>query len=686
MRRLTLALPFVLACSPSGGSSTLTVFVDASHAPMARSLTATLGDAVRVEVAGDPVTAAEAAGDGAVAVVADLRVSEAFHVDRAGRALVVHGDTPLGVQYGLAQTLEWMGFRFFHPHRSFVPPRRQIVPDSELGILHAPERRQRGLHLHTLHPIEAYFDFWEPSPEHLANAKAEIDWLVANRGNYVQLTGLDDVLRDDVRLAAVNAHLGELISYAHARGVRFGFGLQLYGESNLQRAFDLIESTSIDPAADIAARLDRIAPLAFDSVQVSFGEFVGLGPDQFLADLDVALQAIHARWPSADVSGVVHVGNFPRLDVSYMGQTLNYYHLVRFVSDPAFVPWIHTVMYYDLYEDAGGAYNYDAFTDQRAYLYARLAAGEDVVYFPETAYWIAFDNSLPTYLPLYVRNRHVDLARSRADGAAMGFDADFGHVIFSSGWEWGYWQNDWASLRMSYELPTDHAALIQTMWSPYGRKGLALADEINAMIDTQKAFLMDERLAAWLASRDFTFAAGEALGVNSQPDRPDWPEIVAMTATERAAFRTDVVDRLAAMRDAFAAHRDAIDSIGLQPDPFLDEVRDGAAVNVERAAFIHQVLLAVLAHADGDEASSDAALAAADAHMRAAATIVDRRHAALHHPEGETMTSSAVPNATTYQYGYLREAATRCFYERELFEVTNLVEGTTYTVPPCAIL
>ena len=72
--------------------------------------------------------------------------------------------------------------------------------------------------------------------------------------------------------------------------------------------------------------------------------------------------------------------------------------------------------------------------------------------------------------------------------------------------------------------------------------------------------------------------------------------------------------------------------------------------------------------------------------MQAAGVVIDRRHAALHSPDAETLTSTLRPNATTYQYGYLREAATRCFYERELFELTNLIEGTTYHVPACAIL
>ena len=35
------------------------------------------------------------------------------------------------------------------------------------------------------------------------------------------------------------------------------------------------------------------------------------------------------------------------------------------------------------------------------FLFDRLENGLPVAYFPESAYWVAFDNSVPTYLPMY---------------------------------------------------------------------------------------------------------------------------------------------------------------------------------------------------------------------------------------------------------------------------------------------
>ena len=130
--------------------------------------------------------------------------------------------------------------------------------------------------------------------------------------------------------------------------------------------------------------------------------------------------------------------------------------IVKF-CDAALIPELHTVMFYDLYEDAGGAYGHDDFAEHRAYLLDRIAAGQPAAYFPESAYWVAFDDSVQLYLPLYVRSRWLDLDRLAADPAAHGKPLDE-HLIFSSGWEWGYWLGDYAALRASYQRP----ALITT--------------------------------------------------------------------------------------------------------------------------------------------------------------------------------------------------------------------------------
>src|SRR5262249_19010697 len=144
----------------------------------------------------------------------------------------------------------------------------------------------------------------------------------------------------------------------------------------------------------------------FDVYDLSFGEFFDADPSKFIDAVNEVAKQLRARAPSAEMHALVHVGATQR--VQFMGQNLIYYFLVKF-ADPAIVPDIHSVMYYDLFEDAGGAYHHTDFSEHREYLRERMCAHQKVAYHPETAYWIAFDNSVPTLVPLYAHSRFLDL-------------------------------------------------------------------------------------------------------------------------------------------------------------------------------------------------------------------------------------------------------------------------------------
>ena len=59
-----------------------------------------------------------------------------------------------------------------------------------------------------------------------------------------------------------------------------------------------------------------------------------------------------------------------------MGENLIYYFLVKF-ADPAIIPDIHTVMFYNLFETAGGAYHHEDFAEHRAYLQGADVRGRE---------------------------------------------------------------------------------------------------------------------------------------------------------------------------------------------------------------------------------------------------------------------------------------------------------------------
>jgi len=665
------ALALVLAgCSSPAGPS-IHVRPDAASRAVIESLVSFVPDG-RLSVS-------DGAADIVIDVVADLDCTDCYRIERTGdAALTVHGDAPLGVQYGTTHALELLGFRFFHPWETYVPARPAVPEaDAAYGDTFEPERPVRGLHLHTIHPIEAYYAFWEPGDDNLADARRILDWAIKQRANYVQWVALDDIERDPAIAAAWRPHARAILDDAHARGLRAGLAIQLFGASNLQQGFDLIDEDTTDNRAEMEARYPIILDeLPFDRINLSFGEFFGEDPDAFVSTVNLALEVLLEQAPDADMMCTIHVGNSPDQRVDYMGESLIYYFLVKF-ADPRIIPWIHTVMYYDLFEDAGGAYFHDDFDEHRDFLFERLAAGEPVGYFPETAYWVAFDNSVPIYTPVYVHSRWLDLTEIRAQGGA-----DVGeHVLFSSGWEWGYWQHDYAALRSSYRLPERWQSQFDEMFAPFGADGAELAAQLAALAALQDEYLIEKRLAAYSAGRDVYIDLGREIGVVSQPDRVLFKEVVDMSAGERAAFVTSVLDPIDDFADRMESILAAVEAIELDGgDIWRDEIVDGIAIDVARMRYIGALYRAAVSYGDGGD--DGGWLATAESLLADARAIVDRRHAHLHHPQPDDLLFVGT-NSTLYQYGYLKQAQDLCYWERELAKVHRIALDPSETVPSC---
>lgn len=614
-----------------------------------------------------------------VAVVERSDCTECYRIDREGRRFIISGGRPLGLQYGIAHLLELHGYRFHHPWRTWIPPVYLPIDEGDLGKDIAPEvDERRGLHLHTLHPTEAMHDFCVPSAGNLEGAKRTLDFVVKNRGDLVSWYALENITAGGPALEEWRAHARQILAEAKSRGVLTSVTVQLFGKSNLQQSFDLIDDDrSPDPIPELERRLHLLLDeLPFDSVSLSFGEFFKADPARFVQMVDATYAALQRVRPGIGVTAVIHVGNSDTLRVEYRGARQLYYFLVTH-ANPAIVPWVHTVFYYNLYDDAGGAYLHDDFSEHRAFLEEQLRAGSPVGYYPESAYWVAWDNSVPTYLPLYVKSRHLELARLKRAGALRRF------LLFSSGWEWGYWQNDVAGLRMAFRLPDTWDAPLREQFAPFGPAGASAIDVVQRLGELQYDALIGRRLGPYLAGRDEVLEVGKSRGIVSQPDRLTFAALVAMSEADRQAFDVRVLEPLA----AFAAQQTALDeeltALSLPPDnPYLAEVLDGVAVTAARGRFVLLTWRIALARARGQP--FDTLLTEADAELARAERIVSRRRRALWDPDpNEVLRNHDTP--TLYDYGYLREADTLCFWKRERAQLRQVVLGESVFTPACVL-
>ncbi|HUJ62101.1 MAG TPA: hypothetical protein VLX92_26525 [Kofleriaceae bacterium] len=671
-----MRLAVVLACLAACGDDvrgSVTIVTSSWVGPLREYAALTPGELVAVDDL-DPLPSADAPGF-QIGVVDDPALpAEGYRIDPvagAARSWIVHAHDALGAQYGVSDALEHLGFRFRHPYDPYVPAGAALRSPPD-GIVHAPQTRVRGFQLHTLHPIESFFAFWAGDRD---DAHRIIDWVIKNRGNYLQWVALDDIL-DPQRRAEWQAFTRELIDYAHGRGIRVGINIQLFSQSSLQQALTLVNDSTTPVDDQIAANLPVVVDgLPWDVYSLSFGEFFDADPQAFIDAVNQVALQLKVAAPGAEMHAVVHVGGTQL--VTYMGQTLIYYFLVQFV-DPSVIPDIHTVMYYDLFESAGGAYQMMDFSPHRTYLLQKMCASQKAAYFPETAYWIAFDDSVPTFLPLYVRTRLYDLAQLRAAAPPPCGPLDE-QLIFSSGWEWGYWLNDVAALRASYELPDSQQALIADQLAP--DLGEAAATVVSDLADLEHDALIGQGLAAYFASRDALIDAGRALGVISQPDRMTFDDLVAAPPDQVAAFQTSVMAPLGDFADALDVIEHRSERLHLPPDRWASELRDGIAIDRARAHFIWAAYQAVLAHLAGDDAGAEQSRADASAWLDQAAMIVAHRDADLHDPHREILQRAL--NATVYPFGYLYQADVLCYWHRELDQVDAVLGNSDLTPPSC---
>ncbi len=684
-----MLLLLALACTPPPPSA-LVVYVDPEDEamPAIESFVRLLGDErVKVDaVGGSPDERAE--GSLAVRVESSEECAECYLLRDADGVFEVEAGGMLGKQYGLAHLLELMDYRFPHPFRTRLPgslPESLDRDHPDLLTLFQPEQSQRGLHMHTLHPIEGLFGFWEADPGGGTDrVEAIADWVVKNRGNHLQWVSLDDIEAGDTVYEDWLARATATNELAHQRGLTTGLGVQLFGSGNLQQAFDLVDDASDETLwqEKMEDRWGLLTPAGFDLYSLSFGEFFGEDPATFIRALELARTTLSSKDDEARMAAVIHVGDSEDQKVVYPevdGEEMIYY-MLALKSDADLVPHIHTVMYYTLFDDAGGAYHHEDFSEHRQALLDLLAAGSPVAYFPESSYWVAFDNPVPLYLPVYVHSRYRDLEQIRLSAQANGHADLSEHVLFSSGWEWGYWQNDAFTLRMGYTLPESWGDLYRDWFAVDAGEGLRLAEAVVALAEAQHRGLIEARLAPYLAGRDTVMDIGFGAGIVAAPDRVELAELAVADAKGRAAFEAEVLAPLATLEQETAQALSRVQVPGLQSgdrDVWAQEVVDGIEIDLQRTRFVLALYRAVLAEDPAAE------LALADEAHDLARGVVDRRHADLHDPIGSTLIADDVANATIYDYGYLVRAEQLCFWERERTQAANLLEGSDELPPSC---
>ncbi len=617
-------------------------------------------------------------------------IAEEAHPGRI--VLRVEARCDLGLAYGLYDLAARLGARYYHPRESFVPRgAAATLPDAfATPVVASPAMELRGYHQHTQHPIPMSDFLLRPAAEWRPYISEYFRWLLRNRQNLFQWHMLATV-----DLPAWQAHGQWIVAEGRRHGVKVGLVLAFADKQ--QNGFRLIADVApaLPEAERIAHQREQLRAALDDLLALDLGlahlhvtfatsEMTTVSDGEVLAWFDELVNWAATAAPELRLFAHLHI---PGALYAEDGATL-FYHL-PLQAAPAVGLCVHTTMFYDLEHPAPVYGNVDFTHAQRPFVAAR---GErDLVYFPETAWWLGFDNNLPLLLPITGFARAYDLAQVLP--GLLGETPLTGHITFTTGIEWTYWMYDHFLAAATWDPRFTWDDYLADVAALYGSAGPAVTQALRDLTAAQvEAFFAgDPYLFYYLAGESQNDELGAPSGLVGRPVKVPFWDVFHKDAAAFEAWETTELAPLRALRDRFATV--AADLGAADPGPgtgdiaaeavarrFL-ELRAAADILAWRAA--HAVLLyegVALARA-GDEAGAYAKLAAARAITADVQGQVAEVEARVYRYPLELCAAEKPQTLTAYPFGDLYETHTAHFWQRRDDQLQALLDVVFEKVP-----
>jgi hypothetical protein len=641
--------------------------------------------------------------------------------------VLLAGASKLGRQYAVYEAIRRLGVRYYHPEEEYVPrvPRRQLRrraarptivarrSGGEVSVDYTPDFRFRGYTFHGSHPLENLESFSDGDFP-IGEAERVNEWIVKNRGETFRGAGRG-VAPEEARARRA----AELEDLRQLLGMTRGTGITLH---NVQQG----GRPEIDPMSPVPVR-EQIETLVEERLAATpdatqFG--IHFGPTEVSVTPDVETvqwidwagqKALELR-PDIPViindhtSGGQAVDHFDDLGCppgTNDRGVCDYYDLA-FHTDPRIGVSVHTVMFYPL-EGPVPVYNQVTFAHKLCLMQRGSAEGRPLEWFPESSWWLSFDNPIPVYLPLHLETRHRDVQRVAPLLENRGGTLRR-HKEFNSGHEWGYWQQDYGVGLWHWNVEVPFDDVLRELMDPLCKPEVwpqscpareAAVRILGELIRHQKNFFLERTDYAGLPGGLYSYFAGEdpadelaaRAGFVFRPVRVSFAEVAAFPQPTADRFRhTDV----AALHEADAAHANWLSQLReiepIVPEagrPWLAEVIDGIEINGLRARHVAALYEAILAFraarlaGDADPASAaEPFLAAARAVVGEAETVIRRREAFYRYPPeqvygGGLTAETAVPNGTTYPYRVHTKTHLLTYWHNRQASAEGFVAGGT---------
>lgn len=590
----------------------------------------------------------------------------------AGRVWTLRGGSLLAAQWAVYAVAEQAGIRYLHPEETLYPASPRW-PTGDISGVFGPSFQRRSFRVHRTHPIELDAPLDSSKVDMEVHQKRWIDWNVKMRQSLAN--GWDEEFVGD---------------YSYQRGFprELGFNL-LNTQQGMRPVIDPDDERSDEEqVADYVDWLLRPVEGLPSAEAVSFqfnpSEFTEADHHETVRRLIAIADKFAADYPGIDLYTINH-GTHQEPSES---------HGMRFFDLSSLAPGnlgvrVHTLMFYDLERPAPVYGNQDF-----KYLLdfaKKQSEKRRIVHYPESSWWLTFDLPVPLYLApvtLEARAHDISLLKSRLSKNEEQSSGVYGHDLFTTGQEWGYWLIDWCVAQMTWDARKDHGTCIDEFTTAL-EQGESIASVLKAVTKRQVKDMRDPDLIRMLVGSDDATEAAFDAGIVFHPLPPQPKDVLAMSDEEAARFQRKSVDPLAEMaadyRDWARSVEKTLKEQSKSQAPFVREIHDGLRVfglRAELAAAIYQSALdlrSALARNDLKEVErAHLGLEKAREVLEHAREVIHARAEDYRYPDALTIdgdepgTSGAVENSTVYTYRYLSRTHRLFFWERPVNQLAEL--------------
>ncbi|KJE94812.1 hypothetical protein CAOG_05389 [Capsaspora owczarzaki ATCC 30864] len=520
-----------------------------------------------------------------------------------------------------------------------------------------------------------------------------VEWAVANRLSRVEwvlLWGEDWI--DFVYSTERQQRLAKLIAACKSFGLVPGADVPI--ALRQQHAWVLVNDTSSDAAAVASIQYHlrwlSAAGFSFISTESGFSEFTHGNDTSMLAWMNET-----ARFADEELNGMrvlikCHCST-GQICKDYVdpdtGLPLNF-NFLPIYADSRMGIMPHTVQMY-AFDDPAPTYGNQNFTYMFDFMFKNAQKNvREVVYHPETAYWVNYDIDVPLFLPYYALARLRDLRHIAGWQQATGSSID-GQMVFDSGWEYAYWMQDVLTARATWNPRTDIAndteamrVLIQDYVGAFlgdATFSSAFADAVLDLMNAQRDLLVLGKVPGQATPADVTKLNGigylegwdtwadlGSLSPHALTTQPLRLLLKEMMLPEHSPKYSEVRPLLAAMNQSFSVLATRFQALvpmaSADGAALVREIADVAQILANRA----QQIYALYEGADLFGSTPEhrkAMLAVGRDLITQTAPIIERREAAFRAPVPRIAGWRQGP--TVYHYGYLWTAHSLMYWWRD---------------------